>query len=73
MLKKILVATTFLLLILSLIMGASGLQLLPFIIFYSLYYLEVKEKKDVNFWIVLLAVIMALLNFSARFYFDAVA
>lgn len=72
MLKKILIATTLLLLFLGLFGGTTAIQLFPFIIFYALCYLEMKEKKNVNFWIVFLAVIMTLINFSGPFYIDII-
>ena len=49
--------------VLAAINGATGLQMLPMIAFLALAYLNMIQKKELSIAIVVLACLMALLNF----------
>ena len=59
--KAMLMATSFII-ILSIINGATGMQILPFILLAVLAY-EHSAGRNVATWIVVLSIVMAILNF----------
>ncbi len=62
--KKIIIAVSAILVFIGLLDASVKFsQAIPYIIFWALAYYNLKEKKKNNFWIVLLSILMAILNF----------
>lgn len=72
MFKKVVLSSTILLMVLALFSEITGAQLFPFIVFFVLVYRNEKEKKDVRFWIIMLAILMAVLNIGIESYMDII-
>lgn len=73
MFRKLTMGVTSVLVLLAIIGGATVPQMIPFVVFYVLAYFYDKEEREedllkpnhkLNFWIVFLALVMAILNFG---------
>jgi len=70
MFKKALTGSALILIVFALIGGITALQLLPFVAFFALSYMSLKENKKVNFYMVMLGIFMLFINLAIMSYVD---
>jgi len=70
MFKKALTGSALILIVFALIGGITALQLLPFVVFFDLSYMSLKENKKVNFYMVMLGIFMLFINLAIMSYVD---